>query len=280
MQEYSINIDGELITFDRPQIMGILNVTPDSFFSRSRCQDSDAIRRRIHQFETDGADIIDIGGYSTRPGATVISSEEEFHRLSQGIEIIKKEVPNMIISIDTFRADVARKCVENYGGMIINDVSGGTIDVNMFSTVAELKVPYILMHMRGTPATMNTLTEYDNLIVDVIRDLAQKVSQLTLLGVNDIIIDPGFGFSKTVEQNYELMNHLEEFKILDLPILVGISRKSMIYRALNLTPESSLTGTIALNMVSLMNGASILRVHDVKEAKETLGIYNMLIKNQ
>lgn len=280
MQEYSINIDGELITFDRPQIMGILNVTPDSFFSGSRCQDSDAIRRRIHQFETDGADIIDIGGYSTRPGATVISSEEEFHRLSQGIEIIKKEVPNMIISIDTFRADVARKCVENYGGMIINDVSGGTLDVNMFSTVAELKVPYILMHMRGTPATMNTLTEYDNLIVDVIRDLAQKVSQLTLLGVNDIIIDPGFGFSKTVEQNYELMNHLEEFKILDLPILVGISRKSMIYRALNLTPESSLTGTIALNMVSLMNGASILRVHDVKEAKETLGIYNMLIKNQ
>lgn len=280
MQEYSINIDGELITFDRPQIMGILNVTPDSFFSGSRCQDSDAIRRRIHQFETDGADIIDIGGYSTRPGATVISSEEEFHRLSQGIEIIKKEVPNMIISIDTFRADVARKCVENYGGMIINDVSGGTLDVNMFSTVAELKVPYILMHMRGTPATMNTLTEYDNLIVDVIRDLAQKVSQLTLLGVNDIIIDPGFGFSKTVEQNYELMNHLEEFKILDLPILVGISRKSMIYRALNLTPESSLTGTIAINMVSLMNGASILRVHDVKEAKETLGIYDMLIKNQ
>ncbi|MDD6006361.1 MAG: dihydropteroate synthase, partial [Bacteroidales bacterium] len=269
-----------LYELDSPKVMGILNVTPDSFYSGSRCSTDDAlIERRVHQIIDEGADMIDIGGYSSRPNADDISPEEEYSRLDRGLRIIRTIAPQAIVSVDTFRADVARRCVENWGVEIINDISGGDLDDAMFDTVAGLKVPYILMHMRGTPATMNTLTQYDNVVVDVIKDLGAKVQRLNALGVADVIIDPGFGFSKTVEQNYRLMNHLGFFHSLALPLLVGISRKSMIYRPLGITPEQSLNGTTALNMVALAAGTHILRVHDVKEACEAVKIHN-LIKSQ
>lgn len=275
-KEYSININGELFDLYPPKVMGILNVTPDSFYNGSRCFTEDKIASRIKDIINEGAEMIDIGGYSSRPFADDISHEEEYRRLETGLRLIKEIAPNAIISIDTFRADVARKCIENFGSAIINDISGGTLDENMFDTVADLKVPYILMHMRGNPSTMTQLTEYENVTADVITDLSHKINRLTQLGVNDIIIDPGFGFSKNVEQNYEMMNHLEEFQIFELPLLVGISRKSMIYKPLELTPQTSLTGTIALNTIALQKGASILRVHDVKEAIETTKIVNLL----
>lgn len=279
-KKYSLNIHGSLYELDSPKVMGILNVTPDSFYSGSRCSTDDAlIERRVHQIIDEGADMIDIGGYSSRPNADDISPEEEYSRLDRGLRIIRSIAPDAIVSVDTFRADVARRCVENWGVEIINDISGGDLDNAMFETVAALKVPYILMHMRGNPATMNTLTQYDNVVVDVIKDLGAKVQRLNALGVADVIIDPGFGFSKTVEQNYRLMNHLGFFHSLALPLLVGISRKSMIYRPLGITPEQSLNGTTALNMVALAAGTHILRVHDVKEACEAVKIHN-LIKSQ
>ena len=279
-KKYSLNIHGSLYELDSPKVMGILNVTPDSFYSGSRCSTDDAlIERRVHQIIDEGADMIDIGGYSSRPNADDISPEEEYARLDRGLRIIRSIAPDAIVSVDTFRADVARRCVENWGVEIINDISGGDLDDAMFDTVAGLKVPYILMHMRGNPATMNTLTQYDNVVVDVIKDLGAKVQRLNALGVADVIIDPGFGFSKTVEQNYRLMNHLGFFHSLALPLLVGISRKSMIYRPLGITPEQSLNGTTALNMVALAAGTHILRVHDVKEACEAVKIHN-LIKSQ
>ena len=279
-KKYSLNIHGSLYELDSPKVMGILNVTPDSFYSGSRCSTDDAlIERRVHQIIDEGADMIDIGGYSSRRNADDISPEEEYSRLDRGLRIIRTIAPQAIVSVDTFRADVARRCVENWGVEIINDISGGDLDDAMFDTVAGLKVPYILMHMRGNPATMNTLTQYDNVVVDVIKDLGAKVQRLNALGVADVIIDPGFGFSKTVEQNYRLMNHLGFFHSLALPLLVGISRKSMIYRPLGITPEQSLNGTTALNMVALAAGTHILRVHDVKEACEAVKIHN-LIKSQ
>ena len=279
-KKYSLNIHGSLYELDSPKVMGILNVTPDSFYSGSRCSTDDAlIERRVHQIIDEGADMIDIGGYSSRSNADDISPEEEYSRLDRGLRIIRTIAPQAIVSVDTFRADVARRCVENWGVEIINDISGGDLDDAMFDTVAGLKVPYILMHMRGNPATMNTLTQYDNVVVDVIKDLGAKVQRLNALGVADVIIDPGFGFSKTVEQNYRLMNHLGFFHSLALPLLVGISRKSMIYRPLGITPEQSLNGTTALNMVALAAGTHILRVHDVKEACEAVKIHN-LIKSQ
>ena len=279
-KKYSLNIHGSLYELDSPKVMGILNVTPDSFYSGSRCSTDDAlIERRVHQIIDEGADMIDIGGYSSRRNADDISPEEEYSRLDRGLRIIRTIAPQAIVSVDTFRADVARRCVENWGVEIINGISGGDLDDAMFDTVAGLKVPYILMHMRGNPATMNTLTQYDNVVVDVIKDLGAKVQRLNALGVADVIIDPGFGFSKTVEQNYRLMNHLGFFHSLALPLLVGISRKSMIYRPLGITPEQSLNGTTALNMVALAAGTHILRVHDVKEACEAVKIHN-LIKSQ
>ena len=279
-KKYSLNIHGSLYELDSPKVMGILNVTPDSFYSGSRCSTDDAlIERRVHQIIDEGADMIDIGGYSSRSNADDISPEEEYSRLDRGLRIIRTIAPQAIVSVDTFRADVARRCVENWGVEIINDISGGDLDDAMFDTVAGLKVPYILMHMRGNPATMNTLTQYDNVVVDVIKDLGAKVQRLNALGVADVIIDPGFGFSKTVEQNYRLMNHLGFFHSLALPLLVGISRKTMIYRPLGITPEQSLNGTTALNMVALAAGTHILRVHDVKEACEAVKIHN-LIKSQ
>lgn len=266
---YTLTIKGEKRAIVKPWVMGILNVTPDSFYSGSRMGvDEMRIGERVEEILKEGGDIIDIGAYSTRHNADDISPEEEYSRLKIGLNVIKNIDANAIVSVDTFRADVARRCVEEFGVDIVNDVSGGTLDDDMFATVANLKVPYILMHMRGTPATMQQLTEYNDVTRDVIDDLHKKKCALNDLGIDDVIIDPGFGFSKTVEQNYEMLNRLEDFKQLDAPLLVGVSRKSMIYRTLGCTPVESLNGTTVINTISLLKGAHILRVHDVKEAVE------------
>lgn len=266
---YTLTIKGEKRAIVKPWVMGILNVTPDSFYSGSRMGvDEMRIGERVEEILKEGGDIIDIGAYSTRSNADDISPEEEYSRLKIGLNVIKNIDANAIVSVDTFRADVARRCVEEFGVDIVNDVSGGTLDDEMFATVANLKVPYILMHMRGTPATMQQLTEYNDVTRDVIGDLHKKKCALNDLGIDDVIIDPGFGFSKTVEQNFEMLNRLEDFKQLDAPLLVGVSRKSMIYRTLGCTPVESLNGTTVINTISLLKGAHILRVHDVKEAVE------------
>ena len=266
---YTLTIKGEKRAIVKPWVMGILNVTPDSFYSGSRMGvDEMRIGERVEEILKEGGDIIDIGAYSTRSNADDISPEEEYSRLKIGLNVIKNIDANAIVSVDTFRADVARRCVEEFGVDIVNDVSGGTLDDDMFATVANLKVPYILMHMRGTPATMQQLTEYNDVTRDVIGDLHKKKCALNDLGIDDVIIDPGFGFSKTVEQNYEMLNRLEDFKQLDAPLLVGVSRKTMIYRTLGCTPVESLNGTTVINTISLLKGAHILRVHDVKEAVE------------
>lgn len=266
---YTLTIKGEKRAIVKPWVMGILNVTPDSFYSGSRMGvDEMRIGERVEEILKEGGDIIDIGAYSTRLNADDISPEEEYSRLKIGLNVIKNIDANAIVSVDTFRADVARRCVEEFGVDIVNDVSGGTLDDEMFATVANLKVPYILMHMRGTPATMQQLTEYNDVTRDVIDDLHKKKCALNDLGIDDVIIDPGFGFSKTVEQNFEMLNRLEDFKQLDAPLLVGVSRKSMIFRTLGCTPVESLNGTTVINTISLLKGAHILRVHDVKEAVE------------
>ena len=266
---YTLTIKGEKRAIVKPWVMGILNVTPDSFYSGSRMGvDEMRIGERVEEILKEGGDIIDIGAYSTRSNADDISPEEEYSRLKIGLNVIKNIDANAIVSVDTFRADVARRCVEEFGVDIVNDVSGGTLDDDMFATVANLKVPYILMHMRGTPATMQQLTEYNDVTRDVIDDLNKKKCALNDLGIDDVIIDPGFGFSKTVEQNFEMLNRLEDFKQLDAPLLVGVSRKSMIFRTLGCTPVESLNGTTVINTISLLKGAHILRVHDVKEAVE------------
>lgn len=257
---------------DRPVVMGILNVTPDSFFAGSRKRTETEITTRIEEILAQGGDWIDIGGYSSRPDATPVTADKEMRRLELGLEILSRDYPSVPVSVDTFRADVARCCVEKYGVAMINDISAGELDPEMFRTVADLKVPYIMMHMRGTPQTMASLTDYTNLMDEIMLYFAEKVRQLRLMGVSDLILDPGFGFSKTLEQNYELMAHLREFGIFDLPILVGISRKRMIYQLLGGSPEESLNGTTALHVYALLNGADILRVHDVKEAVEAVRI--------
>lgn len=272
MLNRTINIKGELFPLDRPVVMGILNVTPDSFFAGSRKRTEAEIATRIEEILAQGGDWIDIGGYSSRPDATPVTADEEMRRLELGLEILSRDYPSVPVSVDTFRADVARCCVEKYGVAMINDISAGELDPEMFRTVADLKVPYIMMHMRGTPQTMASLTDYTNLMDEIMLYFAEKVRQLRLMGVSDLILDPGFGFSKTLEQNYELMAHLREFGIFDLPILVGISRKRMIYQLLGGTPEESLNGTTALHTYALLNGADILRVHDVKEAVEAVRI--------
>jgi len=272
MLNRTINIKGELFSLDRPVVMGILNVTPDSFFAGSRKRTEAEIAMRIEDILAQGGDWIDIGGYSSRPDATPVTADEEMRRLELGLEILRHDYPSVPVSVDTFRADVARCCVEKYGVAMINDISAGELDPEMFRTVADLKVPYIMMHMRGTPQTKDSLTDYTNLMDEIMLYFAEKVRQLCLMGVSDLILDPGFGFSKTLEQNYELMAHLREFGIFDLPILVGISRKRMIYQLLGGTPEESLNGTTALHTYALLNGADILRVHDVKEAVEAVRI--------
>lgn len=274
----SININGELLDFSTPLVMGILNVTPDSFYSGSRKQSEEEIVSRVCQILEEGGKIVDIGGQSTTPTSTLIPAKEELKRLEPTLRLVRKEFPNTILSIDTFYSEVAGPAVEKYGVNIINDISGGQIDDNMFETVARLNVPYILMHMRGTPQTMQQHTRYDNFIQDILYYFSEKISKLNLLGVNDIIIDPGFGFSKTTDQNYQLMAYLKYFNIFDVPILVGISRKSMIYKLLECTPQESLNGTSALNTFALLSGANILRVHDVKEAVECVKIVGKISK--
>jgi dihydropteroate synthase len=253
--------------------MGILNVTPDSFYSKSRIQSEEDILNRCEAILSEGGSIIDIGGYSTRPIAEAVSENEEKERLFWALEIIKKQFPEAILSVDTFRASIAEAVIKDFGVDIINDVSGGTLDANMFEVIAKYNVPYILMHMRGTPQTMQSLTEYDNFMEDIMHFFAEKIRDLTAMGVSDIILDPGFGFAKTSEQNFELLRELSNFRIFDRPILAGLSRKSMLYKCLNTDAEHSLTATIAANTLALAGGASILRVHDVKEAVETIGIF-------
>ena len=271
-----INVNGNLLDLSTPRVMGILNVTPDSFFASSRKQTEDEIYYRIHQIYDEGADIIDIGAYSSRPGANHISSDEEMERLRNGLKIIRKEYPDAIISVDTFRADIARMCVEEYGVAIINDIAGGQMDKQMFPTIAQLGVPYIMMHMQGTPQDMQQHPEYQNLLQEILYYFSERIQQLRDLGAKDIIIDPGFGFGKTLGHNYDLMHHLDEFKIFELPILVGISRKSMIYSLLGCTANEALNGTSILNTIALSKGANILRVHDVKEAVELVTIFKKL----
>ena len=276
--KFSITVKGKSYEFRRPQVMGILNVTPDSFYSGSRmATDVSLISSRIRQMLEEGVDMIDIGAYSTRSNADEVTPEEEYRRLSVGLDAIRSIAGDILVSVDTFRAEIAERCVKNYGVQIINDVSGGTLDAAMFDTVARLEVPYILMHMRGTPATMQSLTEYTDVTDDVIADLTAKADALRNRGVKDIIIDPGFGFSKTVDQNYEMMARLDEFNKMGLPLLVGISRKSMIFRTLGTDAQHSLNGTTVLNTVSLMSGAHILRVHDVKECVETVKIMGKML---
>ena len=254
---YTLNIGGSLLEISRPQVMGILNATPDSFFEGSRCNTNDLIRQRVEQLLSEGADMIDVGGYSSRPMADDISPDEEYARLANALEILRGIAPEAVVSVD-------------------NDISAGELDRDMLATVAELKVPYIMMHMRGNPHTMMQLTDYDNLTADILKYFSEKIKAAELAGITDIIVDPGFGFSKTLEQNYRLMAELNVFHTLEMPLLVGISRKSMIYKLLNTTPAESLNGTTALNTMALLQGASILRVHDVKEAVETVKIVNKL----
>ena len=267
-----INANGRLMDLSEPQVMGILNVTPDSFYAGSRAETEQDIIRRLHQIMDEGASIVDIGGYSSRPGAQEVSAAEEMERLRMGLELIRKHRPDAVVSVDTFRADVAKMCAEEYGVAIINDISAGQMDDNMFPTIARLGIPYIIMHMKGTPQTMQVNPQYDHFLKEVFYYFSEKVQRLRDLGVKDIIIDPGFGFGKTLEHNYELMNHLEEFSLFELPLLVGVSRKSMIYKHLGITPEEALNGTTTLNTIALLKGASILRVHDVRQAMESIKI--------
>ncbi len=271
----TLNLRGRLLELREPLIMGILNVTPDSIFSESRTPDEEHIAQRVKQMMNDGADMIDIGGYSSRPGANDVSTEEEMNRLRRGLRIIRKLYPDVPVSVDTFRADVARMCIEEEGADIINDISGGMMDRQMFRTVAQLHVPYIMMHMQGTPDSMQLAPHYDNLRQEVMLYFAERIDRLCQMGAKDIIVDPGFGFGKTMEHNYELMAHLEDFHVFGLPLLVGISRKSMIYKLLGGTPQTSLNGTTVLNTIALTKGAHILRVHDVKEAAEAKRIVGM-----
>lgn len=271
-----INVGGELMDLSRPRVMGILNVTPDSFYAGSRMQSEQEIAARVEQILAEGGEMIDIGAYSSRPGADDVSTAEEMERLRRGLSIVRRMAPQAVVSVDTFRADVAQMCVEEYGVQIINDIAGGELDDRMFSTVARLQVPYILMHMQGTPRDMQQHPHYDNLLVEVMQYFARKVQQLRDLGAKDIILDPGFGFGKTLEHNYELLSHLEEFRLFELPLLVGVSRKSMIYRLLGGTPADALNGTTALHAISLMKGADILRVHDVRQAVEVVDIYQQM----
>lgn len=273
MDSLTLNIRGRLLDLSTPKVMGIVNVTPDSFYAASRVSSSEEVTARILQLKEEGADILDFGGCSTRPGAEEISADEEYSSLAAGLEKVRLLWPEVPVSIDTYRASVARRCVEEWGADIINDISGGTLDSEMWPTVAELKVGYVLMHTRGTPATMQELTDYNDVTAEVITDLSKKVYELKALGVCDIIIDPGFGFAKTLQQNFILLDELNEFCKMGMPVLAGLSRKSMIWKSLGITPGDSLEGTVALNMLALERGARLLRVHDVKAAREVVKLH-------
>lgn len=273
---FSLNLRGRLVEVTRPQVMGIVNITPDSFYSSSRTSTAGEVSRRVASMIADGADIIDLGACSTRPGAAPVSADEELRRLEEGMKGIRSVAPDVIVSIDTFRADVARRAVEELGGDMINDISGGDLDPAMADTVARLRVPYVMMHTRGTPETMTSMTGYSDVTAEVLAECAGKLARLRQTGVSDVIVDPGFGFAKTVEQNYELLARLEIFHILEAPLLVGISRKSMIYKPLGLTPDEALTGTTVLDTVALAAGAAFIRVHDPRQAAESVKLITLL----
>ena len=272
----TLNCRGTLVDLSTPKVMGIINVTPDSFYDGGKSFSQTEILSQAEKMLADGATFLDIGGYSSRPNAEEISINEETDRVLRAIEIILKNFPEALISVDTFRSEIAKVAVEN-GAAMINDVSGGTLDTEMYKTVARLKVPYILMHMRGNPKTMATLTDYKNVTTEVLEDLSRKISLARLEGINDIIVDPGFGFAKTRKQSFELLNNLELFKSLKVPVLAGVSRKSFIYKTLGITSKEALNGTTSINTIALLKGASILRVHDVKEAMECVKLYENLI---
>ncbi|HEX2968558.1 MAG TPA: dihydropteroate synthase [Bacteroidales bacterium] len=275
-----INAAGRLIDLSVPKVMGILNVTPDSFYSGSRhSTDEDIINTAVKMVQ-EGADIIDVGGYSSRPGAGDVSKEDEGRRVFRAIKLILKEIPGAIISVDTFRAEVAAEAIEGCGAHIINDISGSEADEKMFELVTRLNVPYILMHMRGTPATMKDFSDYDDIVADLLKWFGTKIYDLRAAGVKDIILDPGFGFAKTIDQNFEILRRLKEFSVAELPLLAGLSRKSSVWKTLGISPDEALNGTTALNAVALMNGADIIRVHDVKEAVECVKLAMKLRKTE
>ena len=271
-----LNVNGRLLDLSIPRVMGILNLTPDSFYAPSRMETDRAIAARARQIVDEGGDIIDVGAYSSRPGAADVPAQEEMDRLRRGLAIVRREAPGAILSVDTFRADVARMCVEEYGVAIINDISAGELDKDMFAAVAALHVPYVLMHMQGRPQDMQHAPRYDDVARDVFLYFARKVRRLRDMGACDLVLDPGFGFGKTLEHNYQLMARLEEFAVFGLPVLVGVSRKSMIYNLLGCGPEDALNGTTALHTIALLKGASILRVHDVAPAVEAVRVVGQL----
>ena len=271
----TINCKGTLIDLSTPKVMGILNCTPDSFFDGGKFKNETEILNQVEKMLFEGATFVDVGAYSSKPGAEFVSETEELNRLLPVVDLILKHFPETILSIDTFRSEVAKQSIEK-GATLINDISAGSLDEKMMQTIANLKVPYIMMHMRGTPKTMQSLTNYGNIVKEMLFYFSEKVARARSLGINDLIVDPGFGFAKTLEQNYEVLNKIELFKILELPILVGVSRKSMIYKVLETTAQESLNGTTVLNTIALQKGANILRVHDVKEAVEAIKLISPL----
>ena len=274
----TINCKGQLIDLSLPKVMGILNVTPDSFFDGGTYKDEGDILNQVEAMSKAGATFIDVGGYSSRPGAADVSLDDELKRVIPVVELILKHFPETLISIDTFRSKVAEQGIK-LGAALINDISAGKLDVAMMSTIGKLGVPYIMMHLKGNPKTMQQQTNYNDLVKEVVSYFAERITAAHAVNINDIIIDPGFGFAKTTEQNYELLSSCQSLKLLDKPMLIGVSRKSMIYKTLNTTSEHALNGTTALHMVALQKGASIMRVHDVKEAMECVTLYNQLTSN-
>ncbi len=275
----TLNCNGRLLYLEEPVVMGILNVTPDSFFDGGRYQEERAICQRAEQILSEGGQIIDVGGMSSRPGATIISQEEELARVLPVVRLLRQYFPEAILSVDTIRAEVARQCVAEGAGMI-NDISAGRMDEAMYATVAELQVPYVLMHMQGTPGNMQRNPVYEDVVRDILDFFIAEVGKLRALGVHDIILDPGFGFGKTLQHNYRLLQNLHVFQLIEAPILTGISRKSMIYRPLQGTPETALNGTTALHMVALQQGSRLLRVHDVRPAVETIQLWKLLVSEK
>ena len=271
----TINCKGQLIDLTLPKVMGILNVTPNSFFDGGKYSDEKEILSQVKKMLNEGATFIDIGAYSSKPNAEFVSEEEEIARIVPVIQLILKHFPETLLSIDTFRSEVAKLSIEN-GAALINDIAAGSLDEKMFEVVAKFNVPYIMMHMRGTPKIMQTMTNYDDIVKEILFYFSEKIAKARTFGINDLIIDPGFGFAKTLEQNYAVMKKMELFQMLELPLLVGISRKSMIYKVLNSSAEEALNGTTVLNTISLTKGANILRVHDVKEAVECVSLYEKL----
>ncbi|MBQ5678548.1 MAG: dihydropteroate synthase [Rikenellaceae bacterium] len=275
-----MKLNNKHIDLSSPRVMTIVNVTPDSFYDGSRTFTEEEIERHVERAIEQGTDMLDVGGYSSRPNADEVSVEEEIARVGRAMRVIRRVCPEMVVSIDTFRAEVVRRTVAEWGDCIVNDISAGELDPQMITTVAELGLPYVAMHMRGTPATMQSMTDYDDIVEEVHQYFAQRLDTLREAGIEDVVIDPGFGFAKTLEQNYQLMNGLGRLSDLDAPILVGISRKSMIYKLLGCTPAEALNGTTALHLEALRQGAKILRVHDTREAVEVVKIYNQLNKNR